>query len=690
MREALLSRRLEQMLTKDEILYLYLNQIYFGHGAYGVQEAARTYFAKPIQELSLGEAAYLASAPKNPSRYNIKSDPSAAKERQTYVLKRMLALGWAEKNEVETEIGAMVPKPAPRPIYLAKAPHYTEYVKQQLVATYGEDALHGPGLTVYTGMLASTQLAAQAALRRGLENLTLKQGYPGATLRVEVDVYARYIKALHEEFEQRIERQSKYSGIDGEEIFIWDLANVSATKLAQEHHLRGALRLVTMNQGLRVTGIVSAIDSVSDTATVDLGAQTATLRLEDMEWAKRFTATGSARPPRDPSEILNVGDLVEIEIGEFPVEADAPLHATLVPVPKLQGALISMDPHTRLVRSVVGGYTQRAGLLNRATQSLRQPGSSFQPIVYAAGITEGLITPSSICADSPVVTRDQWTGEAWKPENYEDGRYDGNITYRTALIKSKNTCSVKLLERLGPDKVIELAHKVGIESDLPRNLTLALGTGAVKPVELCNAYSTIASGGLHAEPIFIRKIVDDSGNILADHRADLQDALDPAAAYVVTRMMYNVVQEGTGRQALVLERPLAGKTGTTNRSRDAWFSGFSPELVTTVWVGFDDNKPIGRGTGSSAALPIWVDFMGLALKNRVATEFPVPQNVVIASIDPNTGSSLSGAGSIEEAYVEGTEPEPSEAGPSNIFMAEDQAEFCMQNPDQAECANWKL
>jgi penicillin-binding protein 1A len=320
---------------------------------------------------------------------------------------------------------------------------------------------------------------------------------------------------------------------------------------------------------------------------------------------------------------------------------------------------------------MVGGYDQERGNLIRAVQSRRQPGSSFKPIVYAAGLDAGIITPATVCPDSPVVIRDDFTGKVWKPENYEDGKFDGNITYRTALMRSKNTCSVKHIEKVGPDKVIAMAHAIGVMSDLPKNLTLALGSGDVTPLEMSNAYATIASGGYYAPPIFIRKVVDGNNATLEETRAELTEVMRPSVAYVVTQMMRSVVEGGTATRALVLDRPVAGKTGPSNESRTVWFGGFSPELAAMVWVGFDDNAPLGRATGGSAALPIWIRFMGRALDGVPRRDFAAPPDVVFVKVDADSGEPSEDIGSIEEVFVAGTEPTPAKQTLRPIFEEDD-------------------
>lgn len=671
MREAVLSFQLENSLTKDEILHIYLNQIYFGSGAWGIEEAAQTYFGISVRDLTIPQAAYLAAIPKHPARYNIIADPKAAQKRQHYVLDQMLAAGWAAAPLVEEAKAATIPAPAPSPPYLDASSHYAEWVIRQLTERYGSEQIYEGGLTVYTGMHAEHQRAAENALRSGLENLGRKHGWPGTALRVEVNLFETYYRQIKGEFLKLAARKSIYAN-DAQLVSapIWDLSKVQAKDLVNEIQFRKKMVLVNPTIGLEVTGIVTEVNSAQKTATVDLGGTQTQLSLDSLRWARRFSPTAATPGPRDPSDVLNKGDLARIRLRSVKQSENGNLiiGARLVPNPKVEGALLSLDPHNRYVRAMVGGYAHRAGGLNRAMQSLRQPGSAFKPIVYAAALQEQTITPASICPDAPVVIRDKWTGKAWKPENYEDGRYDGNITYRRALTRSKNTCSVKLLEMLGVEKVLELAAVMGIRAKLPENLTLALGTGELTPMELANAYATIASGGFFANPVFIRKVVSKKNEILEESRVQPTRVMDADVAFVTTHMMQSVIEEGTGVRARKLERALAGKTGTTNQNRNAWFAGFSPSTVAVTWVGFDDNAPMGRATGSSAALPIWVDYMQKALSNAPRLPFKPPPEVVFRNVDADTGLVSSDVGSVEEVFVAGTAPEQRQEELESIFI----------------------
>ncbi len=676
LREAILARRLEQLLSKDDILHIYLNQIYFGGGAYGIEEAARTYFGKAVGDLTLGEAAMLASVPKNPSKYAPTGDYEAARGRQSYVLNQMLGNGWISPDELAAALAEPAHTPGDASPYLGRAPHYVEHIRRELVLALGEQVVLEGGLTVYAGMSATAQVAAQQAVRTGLEQLTERQGFPGARLRIEVDRLTRYRDALHAAFDAKAQQASRTRAAVGMSPVMWDLSQMTLESLTSEVAVRDAVALTPLVIGTRTTALVVQVDSVEDQIWVDLGGAQGQIPWESLEWARRFSPTAWTPPPRDCADVVRQGDLVAVEVTAIELPPDEPttqprVTLALVPVPRADAALVALDPNTRYVRALVGGYHPDPGGFNRATQALRQPGSAFKPILYAAGIAQKAMTPATTCADTPIVIRDPWTGKAWKPENYEDGRYDGNITYRTALKKSKNTCSVKLIEKLGPDAVIDMAHAMGISAPLPHNLTLALGSGDVTPLELANAYATIAAGGATAPALFVRKVVDPHGSVLLESRTEPTEGLSAAVAFVLTDMMRSVVEDGTAMRARVLERPLAGKTGTSNESRNLWFSGFSPELVATVWVGFDDNTSLGRETGGSAALPIWIDFMRAALAGVPPRDFPMPPGVVRVRVDPATGRPSTATEAIDEAFVEGTEPEDRTEELPSIYIQDD-------------------
>ncbi|MEL7371484.1 MAG: penicillin-binding transpeptidase domain-containing protein, partial [Myxococcota bacterium] len=352
-----------------------------------------------------------------------------------------------------------------------------------------------------------------------------------------------------------------------------------------------------------------------------------------------------------------------------------PLHPTyqgrLEQTPKVEAALVSIDPQTREVRALVGGYGLGAGTFNRAVQAKRQPGSTFKPFVYASAFATEKYTPLSICLDAPRVYRDPWTGRSWKPQNY-GGKFSGEITLRKALTLSKNLCSVALIDKVGVEPVLDMAKRAGISTALPRNLTLALGSGDVTPLEMVNAYATLAAGGQVAAPIFVRKVVAPDGEVLYETESETKQTIRPEVVYLTTSLMQSVVEDGTAKRVKQLERPVAGKTGTTNESRNAWFIGFTPDHVAGVWVGFDNNDPLGPyETGGRAAIPVWLDYMTEAMRDRPAQEFVPPANVVFALVDPKTGQLAPPdfEGALNEPFIQGTEPTefmPNELSPEQL------------------------
>ncbi|RYJ00821.1 MAG: hypothetical protein EON47_12665 [Acetobacteraceae bacterium] len=410
------------------------------------------------------------------------------------------------------------------------------------------------------------------------------------------------------------------------------------------------------------------IDAETRDVTVDLGGGLALLPAQASAWVRPRSGGRAAA-----GHALAVGDVVEVEVrpGLVRRRGSSLPQVALVPGLRAQGALVAIEPHSRAVRAMVGGMPADVGGFNRATQALRQPGSAFKPILYAAGLQAGAITPASICPDSPVVYLDPWTGKSWKPDNYESGRYDGSITYRTALQRSKNTCSVRLIQKLSPDPVLTMARALGIHSPLPRNLTLALGTGETTVIELCNAYASLAAAGQFAEPVLVRRVEDKQGQVLLEAASQSTAALPDNVAFILTSMMRSVIEGGTGSRAQMLGRPLAGKTGTSQGSRDAWFVGFAPQLAAAVWVGQDNNQPMGYETGASAALPGWVRFMGMALAGEAPQDFARPSDVACARIDARSGQLSTAADALEEVFVAGTEPKPNTAPLQSIYLEEE-------------------
>ena len=614
-KEMLLALKMERLLAKDEILEMYLNQIYFGHGAYGVQAATRTYFAKDVGDLTLAEMAFVAGLPKAPSYYSPYFNPERAKQRQGVVLKRMLDEGFLTDAEFRDAYQ--------QDLYFAKyqpqeaiAPYFLEYLRQQLTATYGEEMVYKGGLNVYTTLNVDMQKAAVDALREGLRAIDKRQGYRGPLSR------------------------------SGEE----PTPEVGAAP--------GRLTAPLPKASDIVEGVVVKVGPQQATVTLVSGGS-GVLGIEDASWARKRLLppnflTTEFRPQAPLNKILATGDRILARVKRR--EPNGTFSLALEQEPLVEGALVALDPRTGAIRAMVGGYDFKRSEFNRAVSARRQPGSAFKPFIYAAAIEKGW-TPSSILVDSPVMFDDPVLQRVWKPTNYED-RFFGPISMRDALIHSRNVATVKLLEQVGVQAAIDFARRVGISSPLAKDLSLALGSSSVGLLELTSALGVFAAEGRRVEPGGLRSITDHGGTVLAYYEPAPAEVVSRETAYIVTNMLEDVVQSGTGMRARVLGRPVAGKTGTTNEFGDAWFVGFAPNLAVGVWVGFDDRRSLGdREAGASVALPIWVAFMKEAFTQLPVQAFPIPEGIVFAKVDPETGGLAAPGGSAKvEIFARDTEP----------------------------------
>jgi penicillin-binding protein 1A len=608
--EIILARRLEKKLTKKDILTLYMNQIYFGHGRYGVQEAARYYFGKDVKEVSIGEAAMLAGLPQSPENISPRKNPQRAKERQAYVLNQLARHGKITPEEAKKWIDApiqVVREPFP---HRGDAPEWLEGVKQELTAQYGADGVDRLGAEVRTTMRPEIQAAAREALRSALR---------------AVDVRHKLGRPLRKVPADRIPMET--------------------AKLATK--LRGGPRA-----GASYEAVVTAVHAGDRELVVDLGGWTAAVELDGPD-DERWNPPGADGKRKQPGERFAVGDVVKVALpppladGEAPRTAKHDEHVAMF-APGPEGAVVVLDPHTRQVLAMVGGFRSRAAGFNRATMARRQPGSSFKPVVYAAALASGRFTPASVVNDAPEVY------DLWKPQNYKKGAFEGPVRLRRALARSINTVAIKVLHDVGPDTAADLARQLGIEGNLPRTLSLALGSGEATPLEMTNAFATFAAGGTWKEPRFVADIDGKPRPPQAERQV-----LEPEVAYVITDMMRSVVEEGTATKAKSLKLTIAGKTGTSNDSRDTWFVGMTPDVVVGVWIGYDDNTPLGKGeTGGTTALPAFVDVMkAIGPKNRA---FSRPPEVGSARIDLATGMlAADGApdkSTLMEVFIAGTEP----------------------------------
>lgn len=601
-KELILAYILDNKFSKQEILQLYLNHIYLGNGAYGIEMASQDYFGKSVRQLNLAECALLAGLPKAPSAYSPFKNPGKARQRRAYVLSRMLELGYITEEEFKKANEAPLPKENKRLKNLQYNSHLTEYIKQKLISKYGEEKVLKGGLTIFTSINANFQRRAYEAIDRGLRELDKRQGFRGPIDNFESD--------------------------DKKEAFLKN----------------GPQTLADLNLNDYYKAIVYEVNIKQKKYTLRLGNFTASLPFANMQWA-------SGNKPIE--SILKPGDIVYVKT--LSIGKNNEITVSLEQEPKVEGALVTIDPTTGYIKALIGGRDFIKSQFNRAVQAKRQPGSAFKPFIYGAAIEKGY-TPVSILIDEPI-SYDLGFKE-WAPKNF-DGKYYGPTTLRHALAKSRNVITIKLLEAIGTQNAIDFAKRAGIESKLEPNLALALGASEVTLLEMVEAYTTFASMGKRFEPQVILKVIDNNGNILEEASPKSEQVISPAVCYVLTSMAKSVVEEGTAMRAKALGRPLAGKTGTTNNYVDAWFIGYTPNLVTGVWVGFDQPKSLGHlETGARAALPIWLDYSMFAESFYPPVDFIAPEGVVFIPVDAKTGllASQYSKATRQEVFIAGTEP----------------------------------
>ena len=644
--EILLAVKIEREFTKDEILELYVNKIFLGQRAYGVGAAAQIYYGRPVAELNLAQIATIAGLPKAPSRFNPIVNPEQAVERRSYVLRRMLELGYIDQDEHDEARTAPVTAGHHGLAIEVEAPYVAEMVRAQMEATYGTDVYTG-GYKVYTTVDSRLQQAANAALRRALMEYDARHGYRGSERHVEFGARAP----------------------SPEEV----LANVPTL-------------------GGLTPAVVTSVDDQVVTAYAR-SAGPVEIAFESMAWARPYINENSqGEEPKSATAVVKVGDVIRVQPGEE--------GWGFAQIPEVEGAIVSLDPNDGAIVALSGGFDFYRSKFNRATQAERQPGSSFKPFIYSAALEHGY-TAASIINDAPVVFEDSSLKSEWRPENYS-GKFFGPTRLRTALYKSRNLVSIRLLREIGIDYALGHIAKFGFDAErLPRSLSLALGSGELTPLQVASGYSVLANGGYAVAPYFIDRVLDRDGAILsaADPRVVCRDCeeeestaepvspatagaesetqpveaavagtqtvvpatprraprvIDARNAWLMYSLMRDVIRRGTGRKARVLERDdLAGKTGTTNNQHDAWFSGFNADIVATAWVGFDEFRPLGRReTGGRAALPMWIAFMREALQGTLESSPEPPAGIVTVRIDPATGdlASVSNSDAVFESF----------------------------------------
>lgn len=613
-KEAILAWRMEQRFSKREILYLYLNQIYLGHGAYGVQAASENYFDKNVEELTLAECSILAGLPQAPSRYSPYRHYQRAKDRQLYVLKRMLANGYIDDAQAQQAYATELTIHPRADNSAAGTGYFSEQVRRYLEQEYGKKLLYTGGLQVHTTMNLAMQQAAQNAVRKNLHNHDKRQGYRGVVRQLS------------------------------EQEAILALQEQEAT--LQEKPIKEGQIIEAIVTGGNDTGL-----------TLQIGPHSTTIAREKIAWVGPVTLIPSTTEPiiqnaDQKGLIISIGSVILVKVINL---ADHKLEVDLFQQPLAQGALLAMDPATGFVKAMVGGYDFATSQFNRVLQSNRLPGSAIKPLIYSAAIDKGY-TAASVFLDTPLIYKETTVdGEEreWKPKNYGN-KFSGPTSLRTALTHSYNIITIKLLNKIGVGYTSRYLKKLGITSPLNHDLTMALGSSAVTPLELATAYSVFASGGIKTAANYITHITDRNGRILqsvdpADFphglasdqkliRLERQRVISKQTACLITNMLESVVQQGTGWRAKALKRPVAAKTGTTNNLKDAWFAGYIPQLVTVSWVGYDQESYLGKSeTGSKAAAPAWVDFMLQAAKQLPVENFPIPDNMEFHPTDPITG-----------------------------------------------------
>jgi len=761
-KDALLALKMEKSLSKEDILFLYLNQIYLGQSSYGIGVATETYFRKPVEKITLGEAAMLAGLPQAPSRYSPVLNPKRAKERQRYVLKQMVEKNFVTAAQAEAAMKAPV-KVFIKEKYEEIAPFYLETVRQMLVKKLTEEVVLDQGLKVYTGIDFDKQLEAQKSVEQGLRSLDKRQGFRGAQKNITQEEIQKF---LEEEVKKLKEEVSSARLIDenGEMTVVPEVEVTASNKKdgsAENSNLSDWIKV-----GSLVRGVVTQIDDQLGLVYVNVPGGTGVIDIETMRWARKPNT--EIAPEKEsinkPSQALKLGDVIEVKLVDLqfhsdrlnslakPVSSKGKSKVVQAPVtlpnlknqwqleleqePQAEGALMSLDLETDDIIAMVGGRNFEKSEFNRTIQAARQTGSSFKSIIYAAALDKGY-TPATPILDAPVVFEEEVSAEdvegqdvpqgkkkgtsaseevkltkTWKPTNHSK-TFEGDILFRNALVKSLNVPTVRIIEDIGVNWALDYAQRLGIFSPLNKDFTLALGSSSVTLYEMTKVFGHFGRLGRRMHPMIIRKVLDQDGKVLVndisidekfievqqsldeafdkrrkeylDFKAqiaagvnveeltqklakwpalffeDPEQLIDPTTAYLITTLLKATIEEpgGTGGRARSLGREVAGKTGTTNGYYDAWFIGYTPQISTGVWVGFDQEKTLGVGeVGGRVALPIWVDYMKAAHSNIPETSFTIPPGIVFASIDNTSGKlpSASTKNVIRQAFREGTEP----------------------------------
>ncbi|GAA3853886.1 penicillin-binding protein 1A [[Pseudomonas] carboxydohydrogena] len=667
-KEALLAMRIERTYSKEKILELYLNEIYLGLGAYGIAAASLVYFDKSVNELSIAEAAYLAALPKAPAQLHPVRNHDRAVERRNYVIDRLAENGWIKPAEAAAaRKEPLVVTSRSNATHVFAGEYFAEEVRRDIFERYGEKKLYEGGLSVRATLDPKLQVIARQAMVKGLVNYDESVGWRGPVTKIDI---------------------SGDWGIKLAEVK--SLSDVSPWRMAVVLEANDQSARIGFQPG-RVLG--GAISKARDTGLVTM---------DGVRWAKAASGPTRYKAPTKVTQVLTPGDVVYVDplLGKDGKAVEGQYR--LRQIPEVSGGMIVMDPSTGRVLAMSGGFSFDQSQFNRATQAYRQPGSSFKPIVYSTALDNGY-TPSSIVVDAPIEI-DQGSGNVWRPENYSTGKYYGPQTLRFGLEHSVNNMTVRLAQDIGMPIIGEYAKRFGVYDELPNYLSYALGAGETTVMRMVTAYSMIANGGKRVKATLIDRIQDRFGHTIYKHDQRecrgcdapegwhnqpeptlidrREQVLDPMTAYQITSMMEGVVQRGTATVVREVGKPIAGKTGTTNEEKDAWFVGFSPNVVVGLYIGYDKPKPLGRGgTGGHLAAPIAKDFLKVALADKPAVPFRVPAGIKLVRVDLKSGM-RAGPGdtgrTILEAFKPGTAPPDNYAA---IGMADGNGQVLTVSPD---------
>lgn len=616
LKEMVLAKRIEEKLTKDQILNLYLNQIYFGNGAYGIEEASKTYFHKSAYKLEIFEAAALASIPKSPNKINPFNDINTLKERQKYVLEQMLKHGFINNYQFNEALES--------PLFSATnsfvpdeevAPYFLRAIKTELLSSLDDEYIRRGGLKVNSTLDISMQKLANNALKKGLESIDKKEGYRGPIFRADLKQKEELLSKLNAFKTKAFVKSNKDK--------IWDLCNLNAVDAIEN------IRLLTLENNAFICALVKDVNLQG--ALLDLGTKTIRMDTASMSWAL-------VSKKKKVTDLISTGDIILVNLTKVKSE----IKASLEQIPLINGAIIALDVKTGGVLAMTGGYDFKLSPFNRAVQAKRQIGSTIKPFIYSLAMDMDLVTPASIITDAPKAFLDTETNEFWRPRNHTN-KFLGDITLRHCLVSSINICTISLLEKIGISKFLQQTKDVGLftqKTPFPRNLTIALGSAENYPIQIANALRVFPNKGKFSDYHMINKLNFVDGKTKNYIPSVESNVLGEESAYMTTWLLKGVISSHMHRLNNV-KAELAGKTGTTNKARTTWFYGFSPEILALVYIGYDDNRSIGtHAWGINTAFPIWADFMNNISKHQEELKFEVPINIEWRYIDQKNGKAV--------------------------------------------------